>query len=73
MTVAEKLHNPDAYLTSRDFKALGLGRRAFDAIFELIGLEVPGYTRKRVVRVDDWIRLRESFTYRGDRVRRSRR
>jgi hypothetical protein len=62
------LRQPDAYLQRGDFFALGLGRKAVDAIFEAIGQRIPGYARP-VVRVADWTAYRETFTYDGDRVR----
>jgi len=70
--VEEKLRNPDAYLYRGDLFALGLGRRAVDAIFAEIGRNVPGYARP-VVPVAAWLAYREQFTYRGDRVRQGRR
>jgi hypothetical protein len=68
VTVEEKLRNPDAYLYRGDLFKLGLGRRAVDAIFEKKGEQVPGYSRP-VIRVKHWLDYRETFTYRGDRVR----
>ena len=66
--VDELLRNRDAYLLRTDFFALGLGRRAVDAVVRAIGREVPGYSRP-VVLVRDWLEYRERFTYRGDRPR----
>jgi hypothetical protein len=68
LTVEEKLRQPDAYLYRGDLFALGLGRKAVDAIVAAIGEQVPGYTRP-VVRVSSWLAYRETFTYRGDRAR----
>jgi hypothetical protein len=70
--VEELLRVPDAYLLREDFFALGLGRRAVDAIIREIGRRVPGYSRP-VVLVRDWLEYRERFTYRGDRPRPARR
>lgn len=65
--VDELLRNPDAYLLRGDFFRLGLGRRAVDRVFAVIGRTIPGYSRP-VVLVSDWIALREQFTFREDRV-----
>jgi hypothetical protein len=71
-SVDELLRNPDAYLVRGDLFALGLGRRAVDAVMREIGRDLPGYARP-VVLVGDWLAYREAFTYRGDRVRPVRR
>jgi hypothetical protein len=70
--VDELLRHPDAYLLRVDLFALGLGRRGVDAVVRAIGREVPGYGRP-VVLVRDWVAYRESFTYRGDRPRGTKR
>jgi hypothetical protein len=66
--VEELLRCPDAYLHRGDLFALGLGRRAVDAIFKAIGQDVPGCSRP-VVNVGDWLTYREEFTHRGGRIR----
>jgi hypothetical protein len=64
----ELLRCPDAFLYRTDFFALGLGRRAVDAIIREIGREVPGYSRP-VVLVGDWLAFKERLRYRDNRVR----
>lgn len=71
MTVQDKLRIPDAYLHRCDLFALGLGRRAVDAIFTAIGEQTHEKSHP-VVRVDRWLAYRETFTYRGNRPRASR-
>jgi hypothetical protein len=66
---AARLENPDAVLTRSDLRALGYERRAVDAIFRAVPVEVwPGYS-KPMIRVSDFLEWRERCTYRGDRVR----
>jgi hypothetical protein len=67
-SVDELLRHPDAYLVRGDLFALGLGRRAVDAVVRDIGRRIPGYARP-VVLVADWLGYKEQFTYRGNRVR----
>ena len=68
-TVAEILETPGALLTRSHLRALGLERRAIDAVFrELDVIVLPGYSRP-MVRVADYLALMERSTYRGDRVR----
>lgn len=64
----ELLRCPDAFLNRQDFFALGLGRRAVDAIIKEIGRDVPGYSWS-VVPVSDWLEFKERLTYHDDRVR----
>ncbi len=65
----ERLANPDAVLSRTDLSALGLPRRAVDAVFRALPVIVlPGYSRP-MVRVADYIAYLEKHTYRGDRVR----
>ncbi len=64
-----RLANPDAVLTRSDLRELGYERRAVDAIFRACPVEVwPGYA-KPMIRVADFLELREQATYRDDRVR----
>jgi hypothetical protein len=70
---AERLANPDAVLTTSDLVELGYGRRGAEAIFRAAarssGVEQwPGYSRP-LLRVRDFLRLREEATFRDDRVR----
>ena len=66
---AERLANPDAFLSRSDLAELGLERRAVDAIFRACPVEAwPGYS-KPMIRVSDFLDWRERCTYRGDRVR----
>jgi hypothetical protein len=66
---AELLETPGALLSRTHVHELGLERRAVDAVFrELPVVSLPGYSRP-LVRADDYRRLLEEHTYRGDRVR----
>jgi hypothetical protein len=66
---AERLANPDAFLSRTDLRDLGLERRAVDAVFRACPVvALPGYGRP-LIRVSDYLALVEESTYRGDRVR----
>lgn len=66
---AERLSNPDAFLSRTDLRELGLERRAVDAVFRALDVVVlPGYSRP-LIRVADYLALLERSTYGGDRVR----
>jgi hypothetical protein len=68
-TAAERIQNPDAVLTRSDLRDLGYERRAIDAIFRAVPVEVwEGYARP-LIRVSDFLVWREQNTFRGDRVR----
>jgi len=68
-TPAERLAIPDAVLSRTDLQALGLPRRAVDQVFRALPVIcLPGYARP-FVRVGDYLKLIESSTFRGDRVR----
>lgn len=68
-TAAERLTVREALLSRSDLRDLGLERRAVDAVFRACPVVVlPGYSRP-LIRVDDYLALIESSTYRGDRVR----
>lgn len=65
--LAERLAQPDALLSRSDLRELGLGRRAIDAIFRACpNVLIPGYARP-LIRVDDYLRHLEGWTYRDDR------
>jgi len=67
--LAERLEQPEAFLSRTDLRALGLERRAVDAVFRGCPVVVlPGYSRP-LVRVADYLALIEASTYCGDRVR----
>ena len=67
--LAERLTNPNAYLSRSDLRTLGLERRAVDAIFRACPIvALPGYSRS-LIRVEDYTALVEASTFRGDRVR----
>lgn len=60
---------PEALLSRSDLRALGLNRRAVDAVFRACPVVVlPGYSRP-MIRVADYVALITESTYRGDRVR----
>jgi hypothetical protein len=68
-SAAELLGRPGGMLSRTDLRELGWERRAVDAIFrELPVVFLPGYKRGHV-RAEDYLRLIEQSTYRGDRVR----
>jgi hypothetical protein len=66
---AERLGNPEAFLSRMDLRELGLERRAIDAVFrELDVYFLPGYSRGLVL-VEDYRALLERSRYGRDRVR----
>jgi hypothetical protein len=68
-TPADRLGNPDAFLSRGDLAELGLERRAVDAIFRACPVvSLPGYSRPLIC-VHDYRALLERSTYSGDRVR----
>ena len=63
------LATPEALLTRTDLRALGLERRAVDAVFRALPVvALPGYSRP-LVRVEDYRQLVERNTFRDDGVR----
>jgi hypothetical protein len=71
--LSERLGMPEALLSRTDLAALGLPRRAVDAVFRAIAADagvvvLPGYSRP-FVRVRDYRALVERSTFRDDRVR----
>jgi hypothetical protein len=68
-TPQERLGNGDAFLSRTDLRALGLERRAVDAVFRALPVVVlPGYARP-LIRVCDYRELIEASTYDEHRVR----
>jgi hypothetical protein len=66
---AERLANPEAFLSRTDLRELGLERRAVDAVFrDLRVVVLPGYSRP-LVRVADFLELLDRSTYDGGQVR----
>jgi hypothetical protein len=66
---AERLANPNAFLSRGDLAELGLERRAVDAVFRALPVvALPGYSRP-LVKVSDYLALLEQSTYAEDRVR----
>jgi hypothetical protein len=66
---AERLANPDAFLSRTDLRDLGLERRAVDAVFRACPvLVLDGYSRP-LIRVRDYLAFLERCTYDGTRVR----
>lgn len=60
---------PGRLLSRSDLKALGLERRAIDAVFlALPVVRLPGYARPLIEEVD-YLELLESSTYEDDRIR----
>ena len=56
-------------LSRSDLRALGLERRAVDAVFRALPtVHLPGYQRP-LIRAEDYLELVEQATYRDDRVR----
>jgi len=63
------LGTPGGMLTRSHLRDLGLERRAIDAVFRALPvISLPGYSRP-LVRVEDYLGLIETNTYRDDRVR----
>jgi hypothetical protein len=63
------LEFPDALLTRSHLRALGLERRAIDAVFRALPVvALPGYSRP-LIRARDYVELVAANTYCGDRVR----
>src|SRR5437867_3104391 len=68
-SIADLLETPGAMLTRSHLRALGLERRAIDAVFRALPVvALPGYSRP-MIRVEEYRELVEHFTYRDDRVR----
>jgi hypothetical protein len=66
---ADLLAQGTGLMTRSHLRELGLERRAIDAVFRAVPvIALPGY-RRSVIRVEDYLRLIEEHTYRGDRVR----
>ena len=68
-SLVERLELPGAFLSRTDLRALGLERRAVDAIFAQVpNVILPGYSRP-LIRVGDYLVLIKASTYSGrDRV-----
>jgi hypothetical protein len=67
--VERLLEFPDALLTRSHLRALGLERRAVDAVFRALPVvALPGYSRP-LIRARDYVEFVAANTYRGDRVR----
>jgi hypothetical protein len=65
----ERLANPAAFLSRSDLRALGLERRAVDAVFRACPVvSFPGYSRT-LIRVADFAHFIDENTYDADRVR----
>lgn len=65
----ERIEARTGYLSRIDLGALGLPRRAVDAIYRACPVVAfPGYSRP-LIRVEDYLGFVEANTYRGDRVR----
>lgn len=70
-SAADLLRFPDALLTRSHLRELGHSRRAVDAIFRAVDTVIlPGFSRP-LVRVEEYLKLIEASTHRGDRVRRA--
>jgi hypothetical protein len=70
VTASELLTNPDALLTRTHLRALGLERRAVDAVFRAVPVVAfPGYSRP-LIRVSDYLEFVSRCTHDGrSRVR----
>lgn len=68
-SAADRLRNPEAFLSRGDLAELGLERRAVDAVFRSCPVvSIPGYSRPLIL-VRDYLEWREEHTYDGRRVR----
>jgi hypothetical protein len=66
---AQLLATPGALLTRSHLRALGLERRAIDAVFRSLPVvALPGYSRP-LIQAEKYLELLERHTYRDDRVR----
>jgi hypothetical protein len=66
---AQLLATPGALLTRSHLRALGLERRAIDAVFRSLPVvALPGYSRP-MIQAERYLELLEQHTYRDDRVR----
>jgi hypothetical protein len=66
---ALRLSRREGFLTRTDLSALGLERRAVDAVFRALPVVVlPGYARP-LIRTADYLDLIEDSTFNDDRVR----
>jgi hypothetical protein len=66
-TLTQRLEQPDALLSRTDLGELGLKRRAVDAVFRACpNVLIPGYSRP-LIKVADYLRHLEGWTYRDDR------
>jgi len=64
-TATQLLATPDALLTRRHLRELGLERRAVDSVFrELPVVALPGYSRP-LIRVGDYLELIRARTFDG--------
>ncbi len=65
--LAQRLEQPEAVLSRTDLRELGLERRAVDAVFRACpNVIIPGYSRQ-LIRVADYRRHLDGWTYRDDR------
>ena len=65
----ELLERPGALLTTTDLAALGLPRKAIEAVLRSVEpVYLPGY-RRPLVRREDYLELVERSQHRGDQVR----
>lgn len=65
---AQLLATPGALLTRSHLRALGLERRAIDAVFRSLPVvALPGYSRQ-MIQAEQYLELVEQHTYRDDRV-----
>jgi hypothetical protein len=68
-TAAELLETPGALLSTSDLAALGLPRKAIEAVLRSVEpVYLPGY-RRPLVRREDYLELLERSKHRGDQVR----
>jgi hypothetical protein len=68
-SAAQLLDTPGALLNRSHLRALGLERRAVDAVFRALPVvALPGYSR-RLIRAEEYRELVERHTYRDDHVR----
>jgi hypothetical protein len=66
-SAVELLERPGALLSRTDLRDLGLERRAIDAVFRACpNVLIPGYSRP-LIRVSDYLRHLDGWTYRDDR------
>lgn len=65
----ELLERPGALLTTTDLAALGLPRKAIEAVLRQVPVVYLAGYRRPLIKVEDYLELVERSQHQGDRVR----